>query len=100
METGLVSFDSALSGISNAPLYQFEQSIFGFGYTNSVTGVSVVFPTTGPQSQMPYITSLHTTNSVTFFQTAAGATSVTVPGLILPTNLTAVATSGNAIRSW
>jgi hypothetical protein len=94
--TGLVSFDNVLSGASNAPLYQFEQVIFGFGYSNPVSGTSVVFPPTGPLSQMSYITLLHPTNQILLLSNAVSYTSMTVAGLQLPTNATAVATCGGA----
>jgi len=94
--TGLVNFDNVLAGVSNAPLYAFEQAIFGFGYTNSVPGASVVFPPTQPLSQMSYITSLHTTNQVLFLSNAVANSSMSVAGLRLQSNATAVATCGNA----
>ena len=93
--TGFVSFDNVLS-TNNAALYQFEQSIFGLGYTNATTSGTVVFPPTGTPSQMHYITSLHLTNETLILSNANNPTTMTVAGLTLPTNLTAVATCGGA----
>ncbi|HXC98974.1 MAG TPA: hypothetical protein VN048_06505 [Verrucomicrobiae bacterium] len=93
--TGLVSFDNVLSS-NNAPMYQFEQSIFGLGYTNPVTGGSVVFPPTEPSSLMHYITSLHVPNESLRLSNAYNTEVMTVAGLTLPSNATAVATCGGA----
>jgi len=92
--TGLVNFDNVLTSGNNAPLYRFEQAIFGFGYTNTTSGPSVSFPPTGPLSQMPYITSLHPTNDLLLLSNAVGYTTMNVAGLVLPSNATAVATCG------
>jgi hypothetical protein len=92
---GLVSFDNVLS-TSNTPLYSFEQTIFGFGYTNTLTSGLIVFPPVPPSSQMPYITSLHPTNESLQFSNANNNTTITLPKLVLPTNVTAVATCGSA----
>ena len=92
---GLVNFDNVLSS-NNTPLYQFEQSIIGCAYTNPVIGDAVVFPPTQPQSQMHYITSLHLTNETLALSNADNTTTMTVAGLTLPTNVTAVATCGGA----
>ena len=93
--TGLVSFDNVLSA-NNAPLYDFEQSIFGLGYSSPVTGPSVVFPPTESGAQMHYITSLHLANETLVLSNANNATTLTVAGLTLPANETAVAKCGGA----
>ena len=93
---GLVSFDSVLSGVSNAPLYSFEQSVFGFGYTNAVSGPSVIFPPTGTSNQMHYITSLHQTNQVLQLSNAVSYSTMTVAGLLLASNNTEIATCGGS----
>ena len=80
----------------NTPLYQFEQSIIGCAYTNPVIGDVVVFLPTQPQSQMHYITSLDLTDETLALSNADNTTTMTVAGLTLPTNVTAVATCGGA----
>jgi hypothetical protein len=90
---GLVNFDNVLA-TNNAPLYQFEQNIFGLGYTNSASGGTVQFPPTQPLSQMHYITSLHLTNETLALSNASAPTTLTVAGLTLPGGATAVATCG------
>ena len=94
--TGLVNFDNVLSGVSNAPLYSFEQTIFGFGYTNVVSGPTVIFPPTGPSNSMHFITSLHQTNQVLQLSNNASYSTMTVAGLQLTSNATAVATCGGS----
>jgi hypothetical protein len=81
---GLLNFDSDLS-IGTTARYQYVQDIFGFGYTNAVTGVTVSFPPTEPTSQMHYVTALHQTN-----QTISLRTSMGLAGITLPTNVTGV----------
>lgn len=93
--TGLVSFDNVLS-VSNASLYSFEQTIFGLGYTNSITNGLIVFPPTQPSSQMPYITSLHATNESLRLSNATSTTTITLPVFTPPSNVIAVATCGGA----
>jgi hypothetical protein len=82
---GLVNFDSDLS-VSGVGRYSFIQDIFGFGYTNSSSAGNVSFPPTQPGSQMHFITALHPTNDLL---TLRG--NISVPGLTLTTNGTAVA---------
>jgi len=87
--TGLVSFDGALATAGGAPRYSFVQSIFGFGYGAATAGASVTLPATEPLSQMHYITARHTaSDSITLHS------SMTLPGITLPSNDTAVALSG------
>ena len=87
--TGLVSFDGALSGAGGNARYPFVQSIFGFGYGASSVASSVTLPMTEPQSQMHYITSRHSAGeSITL------RASMTLPGVTLRSNATAVATGG------
>ncbi len=88
---GLVSFDNVLA-TSNTPIYQFEQDIFGLGYTNPVDGGNVVFPPTETGSTMHYITSLHETNELLVLSNSNSQSVMTVAGLKLPANDTAVAT--------
>lgn len=85
---GFVNFDSDLAAGTTAR-YQFVQDIFGFSYTTGGPGTSVVFPSTEPLSQMHYITALHQTN-----QTITLQTSMSLPGITMPTNVTAILTSG------
>jgi hypothetical protein len=92
---GLVSFDNALAS-NTTPLYQFEQDIFGLAYTNAVTSGSVMFPPTQAGSTMHYITALHLANETLVLSNANNTTTMTVAGLKLPTNDTAVATCGGA----
>ncbi len=93
--TGLVSFDNALA-ISNSPSYSFTQTIFGFGYTNTITNGLIVFPPVPPSMQMPYITSLHASNESLRLSNANNNTTITLPRLGLSTNATAIATCGGA----
>jgi hypothetical protein len=86
--TGLVSFDPVLS-VSNTPLYQFEQNIFGFTYQTNPAVTNVVFSATEPGSQMHYITSLHTNN-----ETLILSNKMNLTRLVFPTNVTAIVTSG------
>jgi len=81
---GLVNFDNDLS-IGAVPRYQFVQDIFGFSYGTAVTGANVVFPATEPSSQMHYITALHQAN-----QTISLRVSMSVAGITIPSNATAV----------
>jgi len=87
--TGLVSFDGALSATNGTALYPFVQTIFGFGYGAATSATNVTMPATQPQSQMHYITALHPVgDSITL------RTSMTLPGLTVPSNVTAIALSG------
>jgi hypothetical protein len=86
---GLVSFDGALATAGGAGRYSFVQSIFGFGYGAASSGSSVTLPATEPQSQMHYITARHSAGeSVTL------RSSMILPGVSVPSNVTAVALSG------
>ena len=85
--TGLVSFDGALAS-GTTPRYAFVQSIFGFSYSTAGSGASVSLPATELGSQMHFITSRHTAGEVIGFRA-----SMSVPGLSVPTNVTAVALS-------
>ncbi len=85
---GLVNFDNDLA-VGTTARYQFVQDIFGFSYTTGGSGTSVVFPPTEPLSQMHYVTALHQTNQAITLQT-----SISLPGITMPTNVTAVLTSG------
>ena len=91
-----MSFDNVLSDTNNGPLYSFEQTIFGFGYTNTVSGPSVVFPPTETSNQMHFITSLHQTNQVLQLSNTVSYSSMTVAGLQLMSNTTAIATCGGS----
>ncbi len=90
---GLVSFDNVLSS-NTTPLYQFEQSIFGLTYTNASQDWTVEFPPTQPGQTMHYITSLHVTNDLITLSNAIGPTPMPISGFSLPTNDTAVVTTG------
>ena len=86
--TGLVSFDNDLySGA--APCYQFVQDIFGFSYGTNGSGTNATLPPTEPSSQMHYITARHPTNDVVAFRS-----SLTLPGLTVPTNATTLVKVG------
>jgi hypothetical protein len=85
---GLVSFDNDLS-VGGASRYQFVQDVFGFTYSASGAGSSVTLPPTEPGARMHYITSLRTNNESLLLKS-----SLTLPGLALPTNAAAVAVSG------
>ena len=87
--TGLVNFDSHLSGGGGSSNYTYVQDVFGFTYTNSTTGNNVTFPATETNSQLHYITALHTNTG-----TIGLSNNMTLAGLGLPTNATAVALSG------
>jgi len=90
--TGLVNFDSDLSLAGGAPRYQFVQDIFGFAYGPTAAVSTVLFPATEPGSQMHYITSLHQTN-----ETMALTNSMTLAGVTLSSNGTALASSGGHV---
>ncbi|HZQ45945.1 MAG TPA: hypothetical protein VFC07_02955 [Verrucomicrobiae bacterium] len=92
---GLVNFDNVLWS-NTAAIYQFEQDIFGVTNSNSVTSGDVVFPPTESNLTMHYITSLHATNELLVLSNANTTTTMTVTGLKLTTNDTAVATCGGA----
>jgi len=81
---GLVNFDNDLS-IGAVARYQFVQDIFAFTYGSPATGTNVTFPPTEPASQMHYITALHQTNDAITL-----AATMSLAGITLPTNSTAV----------
>ena len=81
---GLVNFDNDLS-VAALPRYQFAQDVFGFGYGGAVTGTNAVFPPTEPSSRLHYITALHQTN-----ETISLRASMSLAGITIPTNATAV----------
>jgi len=85
---GLVSFDSDLS-VGATPRYQFAQDIFGFAYGAAGQGAGVSLPPTEAGLQMHFITSLHTNNDVVHLRT-----NMPMPGLIAPTNASALALNG------
>ena len=87
--TGLVSFDGALAAAGATPRYSLVQTIFGFGYGAAAVGTTVTLPATEPLSQMHYITARHPAgDSITL------RASMNLPGLTVPTNVTAVALCG------
>ncbi len=92
---GLVSFDNVLFN-NTTPIYQFEQDIFGVVSSNAVTSGTVVFPATQPGSTMHYVTSLHLPGETLTLSNASATTTMTVAGLKLPTNDTAVVTCGGS----
>jgi hypothetical protein len=83
--TGLVSFDSVLSATNGSNYYQYAQSIFGFGYTNSTQGTSVTIPPTEAGGQMHFITSRHPTNDTILL-----SNKMTVAGITLASNTVAI----------
>ena len=87
--TGLVSFDGALAAAGGGARYSFVQNIFGFGYGAATAGASVTLPATEPQSQMHYITARHPAGD-----SIALRSSMTLPGVSVPSNVTTVALSG------
>ena len=95
---GLVNFDTDLFASTNHR-YPFIQSIFGFGYASNFNASNVTFPQTEPGPSRHYITAQHASNDVASFR---GAMSLT--GMVLPTNATAIALSAGkpfvAIRSY
>ena len=85
---GLLNFDSDLS-VGATPRYQFIQTVFGFAYGTNGSGTNITLPPTEPGPQMHFITSLHTNNEIVHLRT-----NMALPGLILPTNATALALNG------
>lgn len=84
--TGLVNFDRDLA-IGTTPRYQFVQDVFGFNYSTNTTGANVTYPATEPGAQLHFITARHQTNETLI------VTNMSLAGLVLPTNATAVAMS-------
>jgi hypothetical protein len=95
---GLVNFDSDLFTATNH-LYQFIQNIFEFGYAANFLGSDATFPPTEPGPNLHFITALHPANDFITLRSA-----MTLTGLVLPTNATAIALSGGkpfvTIRSY
>ena len=87
--TGLVNFDSILSDGGVTGNYPYVQSIFDFSYTNTTTGTSVMFLATEPSGQMHYVTARHTNGEIISLRASQA-----LAGIVLPTNVTAVAWSG------
>ena len=95
---GLVNFDNDLSA-GGTNRYQFMWDIFGFSFGAANAGANVTFPATEPRSQLHYITARHQ---------AGGAISLrstmSVPGITFPANVTAVALSSGkpflAVRKY
>ena len=87
--TGLVNFDADLSSGGGTARYQFIQSVFGFGYGSAGSGGSVTMPATEPGSQMHFITARHQAGDAIAFRS-----SMNLPGIVAPSNVTAVALSG------
>jgi hypothetical protein len=87
--TGLVNFDNDLAS-GSAPRYAFIQHIFNFGYVPGGSAAAISFPATETKGQMSYVTSRHAPNESI---TLRGSISVT--GLTLPTNATAVAVASS-----
>jgi hypothetical protein len=83
--TGLVNFDSALSGNGVVTNYQYVQDIFGFSYPGGNTGVynyEVDYHSTEPGGQLHYIISRHPTNTGTVFRTPLDMLKVTPPASV------------------
>jgi hypothetical protein len=85
---GLVNFDTDLFAATNHR-YQFIQSIFGFGYATDFLASDVTFPQTEPGPKLHFITALHPTNDAIPLRSAMSLT-----GMVLPANATAIALSG------
>ena len=69
--TGLVNFDSVLSGSGVVTNYQYVQDIFGFSYPGGSTGnfiYSAGFFATEPTNGLHYIVTRHPTNSEIAFR--------------------------------
>jgi hypothetical protein len=82
--TGLVNFDNDLSADGINSRYQFVQDVFGFGYGGYTSGSGVAFPL----GTAHYITERHDPGST------VGTGSMTLPGVTLPGDVTAIATTG------
>ena len=95
---GLVNFDTDLFTATNHR-YQFIQSIFEFGYAANFPGSDATFPQSEPGPTLHFITALHPTNDFISLRSA-----MTLTGMVLPTNATAIALSGGkpfvTIRSY
>ena len=79
--TGFVNFDNYLFGQNNAPLYQFIQNIFAFGYAGSQTGYFITFDASH------FITQNHDSESI-------DTESMTLAGISLPSHVTKIASCG------
>lgn len=87
---GLLNFDSNLWTAGGAPRYQFVQDIFGFGFTSGASASSVSFPATEPGPKMHFVSSRHHTNN----ETLTLRSSLSLTGVTLPADASALATSG------
>jgi hypothetical protein len=87
--TGLVNFDANLWTSGGAPRYQFVQGLFGFGFTSSATASSVLFGATEPGPKMHFVSARHTNN-----ETIALRANITVTGVTLPANASALSSVG------
>jgi len=80
--TGLVNFDSVLSGSGVLTNYQYVQDIFGFSYPGGSTGnfiYSALFFSTEPTNGLHYIVARHPTNSEIAFRTPISLLRVDAP---------------------
>jgi len=80
--TGLINFDSVLSGSGVVTNYQYVQDIFGFNYPGGSTGnfiYSAFFFSTEPTNGLHYIVARHPTNSEIAFRTAINLLRVDAP---------------------
>jgi len=83
--TGLVNFDSVLSGGGVVTNYQFVQEIFGFSYPGGSTGNFVYtanFFATEPAGQLHYIIARHPTNTLVAYKTAIDLLNVNAPAAV------------------
>jgi hypothetical protein len=87
--TGLVSFDCAFPTSGSTGPYPFVQDIFGFSYGPATAGANVTMPATEPGAQMHYITQRHPPGDSFGFRS-----SMSMPGLSAPSNVTVLAVSG------
>jgi hypothetical protein len=86
---GLVNFDAALASGGGAARYPFVQSIFGFGYGPPASAGNVSFVATEPGALMHFITARHQPG-----EAIALRSSMTLPGLVAPSNVTSLAFGG------
>ncbi len=81
---GLVNFDNDLSPDGLNPRYQWVADVFGFGYGGALSGSGVSFPA----APLHYIAGLHTPGE------SLGTGGMSLAGVSLPADVTAVASSG------
>ncbi len=86
--TGIVNFDNDLSADGSSARYLFVQDIFGFGYVDppEASGVTFIVPA---EPSGRYITACHETGEF------IGTSSMTLAGITLPEDVTALASSGS-----